>query len=81
VTFEPGATWSADAASFAGTALCLIPHDGVVVSGELVIQFEGEERHTLVAGDAFHVPAGHDARCAGDEPCIFLEIERVTSVP
>jgi hypothetical protein len=22
VTFEPGATWSADAASFAGTALC-----------------------------------------------------------
>jgi quercetin dioxygenase-like cupin family protein len=78
VTFAPGARWSADAASFAGTALCARPHDAVVMSGELVIQIDGEEPRTLVPGDVFHVPAGHDAWCSSDRSCVFLEIERMT---
>jgi quercetin dioxygenase-like cupin family protein len=81
VTLAPGAKWSTDAAPFAGTALCERPHDAAVISGELVIQLKDQEPQTLVAGDVFHVPAGHDAWCASDEPCIFLEIELAASNP
>lgn len=73
--FAPGAKWSKDAAPFTDTALCERPHDAVVVSGELVVQNRDKQTHTLVAGDVFHLPAGHDAWCASEEPCVFLEIE------
>lgn len=75
VTFGVGAVWSEDAGPVAGTALCPTPHDVVLISGSLTIRLEGRDPVTVTAGQAVHVPAGHDAWCAGGEPCVFLEIE------
>jgi uncharacterized cupin superfamily protein len=37
------------------------------VAGKLVVQMKGGNRETFCAGDAFHIPPGHDAFVEGDE--------------
>ncbi len=75
VTFAPGARWSTDAAPFAGTTVCERAHDAVILIGTLGIQIGDGAAETVTAGDAIHLPPGHDAWTIGEQSCVFLEVE------
>lgn len=73
-TFEPGWRWSQDVAPLAGTKSCQTRHLGYVVSGEMHIIVDDGTEIDVRPGDAFDLPAGHDAFVVGDEPCIMIDI-------
>ncbi len=75
VTFGPGARWSTDAAPFAGTAVCERAHDAVILTGNLGIQIGDGAAESVTAGDAIHLPSGHDAWTIGEQSCVLLEVE------
>ncbi|HZZ46949.1 MAG TPA: hypothetical protein VFE65_08700 [Pseudonocardia sp.] len=76
VTFDVGAVWSKDLKSYAGTDLCELPHVAVVTRGALTVQMADGETETFDAGDVMLLPPGHDAWCAGDQACTFIEFSR-----
>jgi class 3 adenylate cyclase len=70
---EPEWRWSIDVKPLVGTPSCEYHHQGIVLSGRmLIITDEGVER-TLAAGEVFEVPAGHDAMVLGEEPFVSIE--------
>jgi quercetin dioxygenase-like cupin family protein len=72
LTLQPGWHWAEHEQPLVGTKSCEDPHSIYVISGRLqVITDEGEEA-ALSAGDAVDVPAGHDARVLGSEPCVLV---------
>lgn len=74
-SYQPGWKWSLHNAAIAGTALCHAPHDGVVLSGHGVVQYQDGERLDLLAGMAFHIStAPHDSWVEGDEPYVSLHV-------
>jgi quercetin dioxygenase-like cupin family protein len=77
-TLEPGWKWSEDVKPIAQTPSCHAEHNGYVVSGSLTIKMDdGQESVNLNAGDAFHIPPGHDAWVTGNQPCILLDFTGV----
>jgi len=77
-TLEPGWKWSEDVKPIAQTPSCQAEHNGYVVSGSLTIKMDdGQESVNLNAGDAFHIPPGHDAWVTGNQPCIVLDFTGV----
>ena len=71
--FQPGWRWSKDVKPVVGTASCQFHHVGVALSGSMhVIMDSGAER-TLVPGDVFDIPPGHDAFIVSDEPFVTIE--------
>ena len=76
VTFAPGARWSQDLKSYAGTELCELPHVAVVVDGRLAVQMADGSREEFAAGDVMLLPPGHDAWSVGDRACRFVEFAR-----
>jgi len=76
VTFAPGARWSQDLKSYAGTELCELPHVAVVVDGRLAVQMADGSREEFSAGDVMLLPPGHDAWSVGDRACRFVEFSR-----
>jgi ketosteroid isomerase-like protein len=71
--FEPGWRWTADLKPIAGTDSCLTRHLGYVISGQMQIRMDDGTEHTVVAGDLFDLPAGHDAWVVGDEPVVMVD--------
>jgi hypothetical protein len=71
--FEPGWRWSADVKPIAGTESCEVEHLGYVVSGSMTVRMDDGQQHTYVAGDAFHMPPGHDAWTEGNEACVLVD--------
>src|SRR5689334_12617312 len=66
--FRPGWRWSKDVAPIAGTRSCQHRHLGYTISGSLhVVQDDGTEM-IIGPGDAYEIPAGHDAWVEGSEP-------------
>jgi transcriptional regulator with XRE-family HTH domain len=49
---------------------------GVLLSGTLELEIEGEAKHILCPGDSFYVPAGtlHRGRCLGSEPAHLITV-------
>ena len=76
VTFAPGARWSNDLKSYAGTELCELPHVAVVLSGTLGVQMTDGSNEEFSAGDVMMLPPGHDAWSVGEEACRFVEFSR-----
>ncbi|MHB8578122.1 MAG: hypothetical protein ACYDCQ_22660 [Dehalococcoidia bacterium] len=72
-TFQPGFRWTKHVKPTAGADLCPIPHTGYVVSGRSGIRMADGTERELVAGDAFDIPAGHDAWVIGDEPYVAID--------
>ena len=71
--FEPGFRWSADVKPLAGTESCDLRHTGYCLSGRMHIRMDNGDEQEIAAGDAFDIPAGHDAWVIGDEACVMLD--------
>lgn len=71
---EPGWKWSDHVKPIAGTESCEAAHTGYVISGRMMITMDDGQEEEIVQGDAFFIPAGHDAYTIGDEPCIMIDI-------
>ena len=71
--FQPGWRWTVDVQPAAGTELCAVAHTGYVLSGHQVVRMADGTEVELRPGDAFVIPAGHDAWVVGDEPCVTLD--------
>lgn len=72
--FEPGWRWSVNVKPLAGTESCQAEHTGYVISGRMVVRMDDGGEHEYRAGDAFHMPPGHDAWIPGDEPCVLIDV-------
>lgn len=71
--FEPGWKWSHDVKPIAGTESCQSVHTGYCISGRMTIRMDNGDEFTVGPGDAFHMPAGHDAWTEGNEPCVLVD--------
>lgn len=72
-TFQPGWRWSKDVAPIAGTDSCQTRHLGYVLSGKMRVSMDDGEEFVVAPGDLFDIPAGHDARVVGKEPCVMID--------
>lgn len=70
---EPGWRWSEHASALIGTASCMVPHVGYVLSGRLGLRMDDGTEGEVGPGQAYVAGPGHDAWVAGDEPCITLD--------
>lgn len=75
--FEPGWKWSTDVKPLAGTPSCQAEHTGYCISGMMTIKMNSGEQFTVKAGEAFHMPPGHDAWTEGSEPCVLIDVTGV----
>ncbi|MEV7134205.1 cupin domain-containing protein [Arthrobacter sp. NPDC093128] len=73
-TFEPGWRWSETVKTVVHTDSCQNNHLGFCTGGTLTVEMEDGTRTTLRAGDAYAIPAGHDAWVEGDEAFVGYEI-------
>ena len=72
--FEPGWKWSQDVKPIVETETCEDSHVGYCLKGELVVRMDSGEELRISAGDAFHIPPGHDAWVEGQETCELLDL-------
>jgi quercetin dioxygenase-like cupin family protein len=72
-TFEPGWRWSECVKPIVGGDSCQVNHVGYCVSGRLHVQMDDGDVLEIGAGDASHIPPGHDAWVVSDEPYVALD--------
>jgi len=72
-TFEPGWRWSECVKPIAGTASCMVSHNGYVVSGRMRVRMDDGTEIEVGAGDVMVCPPGHDAWIVGAEPCVMFD--------
>lgn len=75
--FEPGWKWSKDVKPIANTPSCQNAHTGYCISGSMTVKMDGGEQFTVRAGEAFHMPPGHDAWTEGNESCVLIDVTGV----
>ncbi|MDQ0737050.1 cupin domain-containing protein [Arthrobacter agilis] len=73
-TFEPGWRWSETVKTVVHTESCQNNHLGVCAAGTLEVEMEDGTRTTIHAGDAYSIPAGHDAWVQNDETFVGYEV-------
>ena len=74
-TYQPGWKWSVHNAPKAGTALCHVPHTGLVVSGHGVVQYDDGRKVDLTPGTIFHITSTpHDSWVEGTEAYVSLHV-------
>lgn len=66
MTLQPGWRWSTDVAPKLGTPSCQVRHLGATVAGHLHVVVDDGSEMDVRAGDAYEIPAGHDAWVVGD---------------
>ena len=72
--FQPGYRWSTDVKPVVGTEACQAAHTGYIISGWLHTRMDDGREFDFGPGDAYVVPAGHEAWVEGDEPCVALDL-------
>jgi uncharacterized cupin superfamily protein len=70
-TYPAGWRFSVDMAE----PRCYDTHVGYTVSGRIVAELDDGTRLEFGSGDAFMIPAGHDAWVVGDEPCVIVQFD------
>jgi class 3 adenylate cyclase len=73
IVLQPGWRWSKDVAPIAGTTSCAHRHLGFLISGSLHVRMDDGTETTIVPGDAYEIPPGHDAWVVGDELADSIE--------
>ncbi|WP_254703297.1 cupin domain-containing protein [Pseudarthrobacter sp. C4D7] len=73
-TFEPGWRWSETVKTVVHTDTCQVNHLGVCVAGTLTVQMADGNQMTINAGDAYSIPAGHDAWVEGGGTYVCYEV-------
>jgi quercetin dioxygenase-like cupin family protein len=74
LSFEPGWRWSECIKPVAHTDSCQVSHVGYAVAGRMTVRLQDGTQKTIVAGDAYTIPPGHDAWVEGDEPFVGIEV-------
>ncbi len=74
VSMEAGWKWSEHVKPIAGTDSCESAHTGYVLSGRMMVIMDDGTEQDVGPGDAFYIPAGHDAYTIGDESCVIVDI-------
>ena len=72
--FEPGWRWSECIKPVVKTELCQLSHAGYAVSGQLTIRLKDGTQKTIVAGESYAIPPGHDAWVEGKQPFVGIEV-------
>lgn len=72
--FEPGWRWSECIKPVTKTDACQVSHAGYAVSGRLRVRLSDGTEKTIVAGDSYTIPPGHDAWVEGSEPFVGIEV-------
>ena len=73
-TFEPGWRWSETVKTVVKTDSCQTNHLGFCTGGTLTVQLNDGTQKTIQAGDAYSIPAGHDAWVEGGETFVGYEV-------
>src|SRR5262249_41896539 len=73
-TFEPGWRWSGGVKPSVGGDSCQVDHFGYCVSGRLKVRMDDGQELEFGAGDAIHIPPGHDGWVVGDEPYVGIDV-------
>jgi quercetin dioxygenase-like cupin family protein len=72
--FEPGWRWSECIKPVVKTDSCQASHAGYAVSGSITVRMQDGTQKTIVAGDSYTIPPGHDAWVEGNEPFVGIEV-------
>ena len=72
--FEPGWRWSECIKPVVKTDSCQASHVGYVVSGRLTVRMSDGTQKTIVAGESYTIPPGHDAWVEGNERFVGIEV-------
>jgi len=58
-----------------GAPKCYDTHVGYTLAGRIHVDLDDGTSLEFGPGDAFIVPAGHDAYVVGDEPCVLVQFD------
>lgn len=72
--FEPGWRWSECVKPVVKTEQCQLSHVGYAVSGHLTVRMTDGTEKSIVAGESYTIPPGHDAWVVGTEPYVGIEV-------
>ena len=72
--FEPGWRWSECIKPVVNTDSCQVSHVGYAVSGSITVRMKDGTQKTIVAGDSYTIPPGHDAWVEGNERFVGIEV-------
>lgn len=72
--FEPGWRWSECVKPVVKTDSCQVSHVGYVVSGRITVRMKDGTQKTIVAGESYTIPPGHDAWVEGNERFVGIEV-------
>jgi len=72
--FEPGWRWSECIKPVVKTDSCQISHVGYAVSGRITVRMKDGTQKSIVAGDSYTIPPGHDAWVEGNERFVGIEV-------
>jgi quercetin dioxygenase-like cupin family protein len=74
LNFEPGWRWSECIKPVVKTDSCQVSHVGYAVSGTLTVRMKDGRQKTVVAGESYTIPPGHDAWVEGNERFVGIEV-------
>ena len=72
--FAPGWRWSECVKPLVKTDSCQASHVGYAVAGSIIVRMQDGTEQTIVAGNAYTIPPGHDAWVVGDETFVGIEV-------
>lgn len=72
--FEPGWRWSECVKPVVKTDSCQVSHVGYAVSGRITVRMKDGTQKTIVAGESYTIPPGHDAWVEGNERFVGIEV-------
>jgi hypothetical protein len=72
--FEPGWCWSECVKPVVKTDQCQVSHVGYAVSGRITVRMKDGTEKTIVAGESYTIPPGHDAWVEGNQPFVGIEV-------
>jgi PAS domain S-box-containing protein len=74
LSFEPGWRWSKCIKPLVNTDLCQVSHIGYAVSGRTTVRMGDGTEKTIVAGESYSIPPGHDGWVEGNERFVGIEV-------
>jgi hypothetical protein len=75
LTLMPGWRWSECIKPVVKTDSCQATHVGYAISGRITVRMNDGTQKTIVAGDSYTIPPGHDGWVEGSEPFVGIELQ------
>lgn len=75
MTLQPGWRWSECIKPVVGTESCQVHHEGMLVSGHMVVRHDDGTEIEIGPGDAYVIEPGHDAWVVGSEAVVGYEFD------